>query len=326
MKKDAVVGIDIGGTFVKYAIIDLSANILTEGSIPAEKLDHLDAFLDSLTQTLGNAIQNVSATTDVRGIGVGAPCGNYKNGCIEYAVNLKWTQGKQVPLVELLQKRFSVPVAITNDANAAALGEMIYGGAKDMKDFILITLGTGLGSGLVTNGELLYGHDGFAGEMGHVIAKENGRKCACGRRGCLETYVSAPGIVRTVFELLAEYNHPSELRDYTFNGLTSEIIYHAATRGDFIALKAFERTGKLLGAKLADAVAHTSPEAIFLFGGLAKAGEFILKPTRESFNENVLKNYQGKVAIELSSLPESNVAVLGASALIWTELNKGKTL
>ncbi|MDR0713149.1 MAG: ROK family protein [Bacteroidales bacterium] len=322
MKKEAVVGIDIGGTSVKYAIVDLSADILAEGTIPTENLDQLNVFLDELTETLGNAIREVSSVADVKGIGVGAPCGNYKNGCIEYAVNLKWTQGQQVPLVKLLQERFAMPVAVTNDANAAALGEMIYGGAKGMKDFILITLGTGLGSGLVTNGELLYGHDGFAGEIGHVLAKENGRCCACGRRGCLETYVSAPGIVRTVFELLAEYNDPSELRNYSFLQLTSEIIYHAATRGDFIAREAFRLAGELLGVKLADAVAHTSPEAIFLFGGLAKAGELLLKPVRESFNRSLLKNYQGKIPVELSSLPESNVAVLGTSALIWTEIGR----
>jgi glucokinase len=322
MKIDAVVGIDIGGTFTKYAVIDLSANVLAEGSMPTDTSDNIDGYLGALGTALKNVISKVSDKAEIKGIGIGAPCGNYKSGCIEYAVNMKWTQGKMVPLVELLQKAFPLPVAITNDANAAALGEMIYGGAKGMKDFILITLGTGLGSGLVTNGELLYGHDGFAGEIGHVRARDNGRVCGCGRRGCLETYVSAPGIVRTVFELLAEYNTPSELRGYAFNNLTSEIIYQAATHNDYIALKAFEETGKILGIKLADAVAHTAPEAIFLFGGLAKAGDYILKPTRESFENNLLKNYQGKIPIQISSLPEGNVAVLGASALIWNEISK----
>ncbi|MDR3095009.1 MAG: ROK family protein [Bacteroidales bacterium] len=322
MKIDAVIGVDIGGTFTKYAVIDLLANVLAEGSMPTDTADTLNGYLDALSKSLKTLIDKVADKADIKGIGIGAPCGNYKSGSIEYAVNLKWTQGKIVPVVELLQKVFSLPVAITNDANAAALGEMIYGGAKGMKDFILITLGTGLGSGLVTNGELLYGHDGFAGEIGHVRAHANGRVCGCGRRGCLETYVSAPGIVRTVFELLAEYNTPSELRGYAFNDMTSEIIYQAATRKDCIALKAFEETGKILGIKLADAVAHTAPEAIFLFGGLAKAGDYILQPTRESFESNLLKNYQGKIPIQISSLPEGNVAVLGASALIWNELNK----
>ncbi|MDR1863959.1 MAG: ROK family protein [Bacteroidales bacterium] len=321
MKKDAVIGIDIGATFTKFAVIDRMANVLAEGVIPTDHTDDVNEYLKDLTQSVDEKIKKVEDHTVIKGIGIGAPNGNYKNGCIEFAANLKWTHGKVIHLVQLLRKHYPMPIAVTNDANAAALGEMIYGGAKGMKDFILITLGTGLGSGLVANGELLYGHDGFAGEIGHVRAKDNGRVCACGRRGCLETYVSAPGIKRTVFELLAEYIEPSELRGYSFGDLTSEIIYHAATRGDSIALKAFEVTGEILGVKLADAVAHTSPECIFLFGGLAKAGDYILKPTRESFEKSLLKNYQGKIPIVLSSLPEGNVAVLGASALIWQEIN-----
>jgi glucokinase len=323
MKRDAVVGIDIGATFTKFAVIDLMANVLIEGTTPTDHTDNADVYLKDLTQAVNGAIKKVEEHVTVKGIGVGAPNGNYKTGCIDFAVNLKWSHGKMVPLVPLLQKYYpNTPIAVTNDANAAALGEMIYGGAKGLKDFILITLGSGLGSGLVANGELVYGHDGFAGELGHIRARDNGRACACGRRGCLETYVSAPGIKRTVFELLAEYNDPSELRGYSFNDLTSEIIYHAATRGDVIALKAFAATGDILGVKLADAVAHTSPEKIFLFGGLAKAGDYILKPTRESFERNLLKNYQGKISIELSQLPEGNVAVLGSSALIWQEINQ----
>jgi glucokinase len=222
----------------------------------------------------------------------------------------------------MLQKYFDMPIAVTNDANAAAIGEMIYGGAKNVKDFILITLGTGLGSGVVVSGELVYGHDGFAGEIGHVRVKDNGRLCGCGRYGCIEAYASAPGIKRTVFELLAKYNGNSELSKYSFDQLTSEMIFQAATRGDKIALEAFQITGELLGIVLADAVAHTAPEKIFIFGGLAKSGDFILKPTRESFEKNLLKIWQGKIAIELSSLSEGNVAILGASALIWQELNK----
>jgi glucokinase len=322
MKKDAVIGIDIGGTFTKYAIIDRMANVLIEGSVPTDQTDDVNEYLSTLKKAIDKTIKEVEDTVTIKGIGIGAPNGNYKSGSIEFAPNLKWAHGKVVHLVQLLQKHYNMPVAVTNDANAAALGEMIYGGAKGMKDFILITLGTGLGSGIVVNGELVYGNDGFAGEVGHVRVKDNGRICGCGRRGCLEAYVSAPGIKKTVFELLAEYPDPSELRKYSFEEMDSEMIYHAATRGDFIALKAFEITGDLLGIKLADAVAHTSPEKIFLFGGLAKSGDYILKPTRESFEKNLLKIYQGKIPIVLSSLPEGNVAVLGASALIWQEINQ----
>jgi len=320
--KDAVVGIDIGGTFTKFGIIDRVGTVLMEGSVPTDQTDDIHVYLAGLTDAVDKAICQLGDTVSIKGVGIGAPNGNYKSGSIEFAPNLKWANGKVVRLVDLLQEHFKMPVAVTNDANAAAIGEMIYGGAKGMKDFILITLGTGLGSGVVVNGELVYGHDGFAGEIGHVRVKDNGRVCGCGRRGCLETYVSAPGIKRTVFELLAEYNGSSELSGYSFDLLTSEMIYQAATRGDKIALEAFQITGEILGIKLADAVAHTAPEKIFLFGGLAKSGDYILKPTRESFNANLLKIWQGKIPIELSSLSEGNVAILGASALIWQELNK----
>jgi len=320
--KDAVVGIDIGGTFTKFGIIDRVGNVLSEGSVPTNQTDDINVYLAGLCGAVDNAISELGNSVSIKGVGIGAPNGNYKSGCIEFAPNLRWTLGKRVHLVTLLQEHYKMPVAVTNDANAAAIGEMIYGGAKDVKDFILITLGTGLGSGIVVNGELVYGYDGFAGEVGHVRAKDNGRVCACGRRGCLEAYVSAPGIKRTVFELLAEYNGNSELTNYSFDQLTSEMIYQAATRGDKIALEAFQITGEILGVKLADSVAHTTPEKIFLFGGLAKSGDFILKPTRESFEKNLLKIWQGKIAIELSSLSEGNVAILGASALIWQELNK----
>ena len=320
--KDAVVGIDIGGTFTKFGVIDRLGNVLIEGSVPTDQTDDVDVYLSGLNNAVDQAIKSLGATVSIKGIGIGAPNGNYKTGSIEFAPNLKWAHGKVVNLVTLLEAHYKMPVAVTNDANAAAIGEMIYGGAKEVKDFILLTLGTGLGSGIVVNGELVYGHDGFAGEVGHVRVKDNGRLCGCGRRGCLETYVSAPGIKRTVFELLAEYNGASELSQYSFDGLTSEMIFHAATRGDKVALEAFRITGETLGIKLADAVAHTAPQKIFIFGGLAKSGDYILKPTRESFEKNVLKIWQGKIDIELSSLSEGSVAILGASALIWQELNK----
>jgi glucokinase len=320
--KDAVVGVDIGGTFTKFGVIDRVGNVLMEGSVPTDQTDDINVYLATLSGAIDKTVAELGDSVSIKGIGIGAPNGNYKSGSIEFAPNLKWAHGKVVHLVDLLHDHFKMPVAVTNDANAAAIGEMIYGGAKGMKDFILITLGTGLGSGIVVNGELVYGNDGFAGEVGHVRVKDNGRMCGCGRRGCLEAYVSAPGIKRTVFELLAEYNGNSELSKYSFDQLTSEMIYHAATRGDEVALEAFRITGELLGIKLADAVAHTSPETIFLFGGLAKSGEYILKPTRESFEKNLLKIYQGKIPVVLSSLAEGNVAILGASALIWQELNK----
>ena len=290
--KDTVVGIDIGGTFTKFGVIDRVGNVLIEGSVPTDQTDDINVYLTGLSDAIDKTLKELGDSIAVKGIGIGAPNGNYKSGGIEFAPNLKWAHGKVVRLVDLLQKRYPMPIAVTNDANAAAIGEMIYGGAQGIKDFILITLGTGLGSGIVVNGELVYGNDGFAGEVGHVRVKDNGRLCGCGRRGCLEAYVSAPGIKRTVFELLAEYNGKSELSKYSFDQLTSEMIYQAATRGDDIALKAFEITGEILGVSLADAVAHTSPEKIFLFGGLAKSGDYILKPTRESFEKNLLKIYQ----------------------------------
>jgi len=320
--KDVVVGVDIGGTFTKFGVIDRMGNVLVEGSVPTDQTDDINVYLAGLSDALDKAVNGLGGAVTVKGIGIGAPNGNYKNGSIEFAPNLKWAHSKVIKLVELFQKRYKMPVAVTNDANAAAIGEMVYGGAKDIKDFILITLGTGLGSGIVVNGDLVYGFDGFAGEVGHVRAVDNGRVCGCGRRGCLETYASAPGIKRTVFELIAKYNGNSELSSYSFDGLDSEMIYKAATRGDKVALEAFQFTGDLLGMKLADSVAHTAPQKIFLFGGLAKSGEYILKPTRESFEKNLLKIWQGKIAIELSQLAEGNVAILGASALIWQELNK----
>ena len=320
--KDAVVGIDIGGTFTKFGIIDREGNVLFEGSVPTDQTDDVNVYVAGLSQAINKALVELGDTISIKGIGVGAPNGNFLNGSIEFAPNLKWANDKAINLVSLLQYYFKMPVAVTNDANAAAIGEMIYGAAKDVKDFILITLGTGLGSGIVVNGELVYGHDGFAGEIGHIRARDNGRLCGCGRRGCLETYASAPGIKRTVFELLAENNGNSELSKYSFDELTSKMIYQAARRGDKVALEAFRLTGEILGIKLADSVAHTAPQKIFLFGGLAQSGDYILKPTRESFEKNLLQIWRGKIAIELSQLAEGNVAILGASALIWQELNK----
>jgi len=317
--KEVVVGIDIGGTYTKYGIVDRNGNCLFENSICTNSKNGVEGFLVDLSNSLKNDI-SLQNGINLKGIGIGAPNGNYYNGTIEFAPNLKWKG--IIPFVELFKKYFNYPAVLTNDANAAAIGEKLYGGAKNMNDFIVITLGTGLGSGIVSNGELIYGHDGFAGEIGHTIVRHNGRECGCGRKGCLETYVSASGIKRTIYKLLADSLDDSQLRGVSFNELSAEMITEAAKQGDKIAIEAFKYTGSLLGQKLADSVAHTSPEAIFLLGGLAKAGDLILKPTRQHLEMNLLNIYKNKVKVLLSGLTETNAAVLGAGALAWKELEK----
>lgn len=314
--KEVVIGIDIGGTFTKYGLVDKIGNIYQEGSMPSDEYAEIADFITALKKTILREID--SNEFDIKGIGIGAPNGNYYNGTIEYAPNLRWRG--VINLAKLVEEEFSLPVVITNDANAAAMGEMLYGGAQDMKNFIVITLGTGLGSGIVVDGKVVYGADGFAGELGHTIVDPDGRNCACGKKGCLETYVSAPGIKRTVFELLGSEIENSSLKNYCFDNLDAKKISEAAENGDKLALKAFDYTGKILGMKLADAVAHTSPEAIFLFGGLSNAGDLILKPTIKYFEKYVLKIYSGKVDIRQSALQDKNIAVLGAGALIWDNL------
>jgi len=318
MKKVAI-GVDIGGTFTKFGIVDQDGNCLIDGTISTTEKKDIDGFLSNLKTTIDTATAKISEPIDIQGIGLGAPNGNFYNGTIEYAPNLAWKG--IVPFIDLFKKYYDLPMFLTNDANAAAIGEMVYGGAKKMKNFVIITLGTGLGSGLVVNGELVYGHDGFAGELGHVTIVRDGRMCATGRRGSLETYASASGIKRTIFELLADSLHDSEFRDVTFNQLTAKMIFDAAKKNDKIALEAFELTGKYLGEALADTVAHTSPEAIFLFGGLANAGELIMEPTKRHMELNLLKIFQNKIKILPSGLTETNAAVMGASALVWKELN-----
>ena len=316
--KEVAVGIDIGGTFTKYGIVDKEGNCLINGSISTTQEKELDGFLKVLKSTIDKAATSIKEAIEIKGIGAGAPNGNFYKGTIEYAPNLSWKG--IVPFIDEFKKHYDLPMFLTNDANAAAIGEMVYGSAKHMKNFIIITLGTGLGSGLVVNGELVYGHDGFAGELGHLTIVPGGRMCATGRRGSMETYVSAPGIRRTVFELLADSLEESEFRDVTFNQLTAKMISDAAKKGDKIALQAFELTGKYLGEALADTVAHTSPEAIFLFGGLANAGQLIIEPTKRHMESNLLKIFQNKVKILPSGLTETNAAVMGASALVWKEL------
>jgi glucokinase len=319
--KEAVIGIDIGGTFTKYGIVDKEGNCLAESFTNTATHNNFDDYLNDLHEAIEKSMLFLKGQIEIKGVGIGAPNGNYYKGTIENAVNLNWKG--IVPVAEKIRKYYpGVSIALTNDANAAAIGEMVFGGAKNMKEFIVITLGTGLGSGIVVGGTLVYGHDGFAGELGHVNAQLNGRDCGCGRKGCLETYASATGIRRTVFWLLSERMIDSELRSVSFNDLTAKMISEAALRGDKIALEAFEHTGWILGAKLADTVAHNSPEAIFLLGGLANSRELIINPTKKYMEENLLPIFRNKVKILLSGLPDMNAGVLGAGALAWNELNR----
>jgi glucokinase len=316
---EVVLGVDIGGTNTKFGYVDQNGNLLVEGEMLTEALRPAEEFFDRLHKEAEKLFESKKDQLTLAGIGLGAPNGNYYKGTIEQPPNLSW---KYVDVVAMLRRWYSIPIALTNDANAAALGEMLFGAAKGMKDFIVITLGTGLGSGIVSNGELIYGHDGFAGEIGHTIVDPDGRQCGCGRRGCLETYASASGIRRTVEELLKKPNPPSELRQIDFEQITSKRIFEAAERGDKLALEAFELTGKYLGLKLADSIAHTSPEAIILFGGLAAAGDFIFVPTKKYMEQYLLGIFKNKVKLLPSSLPKGNAAILGAAALMWKQLLK----
>lgn len=316
--KEVSVGIDIGGTNSAFGIVDREGHVLIEGNLSTKNYEKVEDYVAQMHEHIRESLSNLEEKVDLKGIGIGAPNGNYHNGTVEYAPNLDW-EGI-VPLQEMFEKYYKQPVRVTNDANAATIGEKMFGGAQTIDDFIVITLGTGLGSGIVVNGNLVYGHDGFAGEIGHTfVYPDSGRQCGCGRRGCLETYASATGIKRTAFELMADSTNNSELRDINYNDLTSSQIYEAAKKGDQIALEAFEITGRLLGIKLADAVAHTSPKAIFLFGGLVNAGDYIFEPTRRHFEENVLNIFSQKVRILPSQLTEKNGAILGAAALVWQE-------
>jgi glucokinase len=317
MSKQLVAGIDIGGTNSVFGLVDRKGNCIAKGSIPTAQLK----TAESLVKEISRAIKGFSEGYEVLGAGIGAPSANYHNGSIEHAANLQWKG--IVPLARMFQRMMKIPVVLTNDANAGALGEMIFGGAKNMKDFIFITLGTGLGSGIVVDGRVVYGHDGFAGEIGHTCAIPGGRACGCGRKGCLETYVSATGIKRTINEWI-EAGKTTSLAKFPAKDISAERIYNEALNGDQVAREAFEFTGEILGRVLADSVAYTSPEAIFLFGGLANAGDLIFKPTIEHFEANLLRLYQGKVKILQSGLFENNAAILGAAALIWDELEKRK--
>ncbi|MCL6523148.1 MAG: ROK family protein [Thermoflavifilum sp.] len=316
MKQPLAVGIDIGGTNTNFGIVDRRGNLLFSGRIPTRQHTEISFFIQELHAQLYPLIQQAVADgAEVKGIGVGVPNGNYFRGTIEFAPNLPWRG--VVPLASLIQEAFILPTVLTNDANAAAIGEMTYGAARGMKDFIVITLGTGLGSGIVVNGQLVYGHDGFAGELGHVIVFPQGRLCGCGRRGCLETYVSATGIVRTMRELLHSQHTYSSLREVDPAAITAKMIADAVLQGDELAKQAFEFTGKILGQQLANFVAFSSPEAIILFGGLTQAGDLIFRPTIHYMENNLLEIYRNKIKVLPSELKESDAAILGASALVW---------
>lgn len=314
--KPYVIGIDMGGTNTVFGIVDARGIVLASSSIKTRKHSNFNDYIDELATELNRLIDSLDARDKIYGIGVGAPNANYFTGMIEDGVNLPWPT--PIPFAQVLSDKMGIPVAITNDANAAAIGEMTYGAARGLKDFIMITLGTGVGSGIVVNGQLVYGHDGFAGELGHVIVKRNnGRLCGCGRTGCLETYCSATGVARTAREYLEMTDTPSLLRELPIEDITSKDVYDAAMSGDKLAKDVFDYTGKILGEALADFTVFSSPEAFVLFGGLAKSGELLLKPLRESMEKNMLSIWKGKVKVIPSELKEADAAVLGASALGW---------
>lgn len=315
MEKPYVVGIDIGGTNIVFGLVDARGTILCSDSIKTQAYAEVEECIDAVCEKLMPLIESRGGADKVKGIGIGAPNGNYYNGTIEFAPNLPWKG--VIRLAEMFEERLGIPTALTNDANAAAIGEMTYGVARGLKDFIMITLGTGVGSGIVINGQMVYGHDGFAGELGHVIVKEDGRPCGCGRKGCLETYCSATGVARTAREMLIARSDESLLRKIPAEEIVSKDVYDAAVRGDKLALEIFQYTGDILGRALANAIAFSSPEAIVLFGGLAKAGDLLLKPVQKSMEENVLNIYKGKTRLLLSELKDADAAVLGASALGW---------
>jgi len=321
IEKPYAVGMDIGGTNTVFGIVDQRGDILCTDSVKTQSFPTIDGYVQAVCDKLIPMIIKVGGVDKIKGMGVGAPNGNFYRGTIEYAPNLPWKG--IIPLASMFSQRLGVPTALTNDANAAAIGEMTYGAAKGMKNFIMITLGTGVGSGIVINGQLVYGCDGFAGELGHVIIRrENGRLCGCGRHGCLETYCSANGVARTAKEMLTESNESSSLREVPIDNITSKDVYDAAVRGDKIALNIFKFTGTLLGQALADFVAFSSPEAIILFGGLTKSGDFIMKPVKDALDASVLPIFKGKAKLLISEMKDSDAAILGASALGW-EVKEG---
>lgn len=318
--KPYVIGIDMGGTNTVFGIVDARGVVLASNSIKTRKHADIRDYINELHDECTRLIKSIDAEDKIFGIGVGAPNANYFTGVIEDGVNLPWPT--PIPFAQMLSDKFGIPVAITNDANAAAIGEMTYGAARGLKDFIMITLGTGVGSGIVINGQLVYGHDGFAGELGHVIVKRNtGRMCGCGRAGCLETYCSATGVARTAREYLDMTDTPSLMRSIPAEDITSKDVYDAAMAGDELAKSVFNYTGTILGEALADFTVFSAPEAFVIFGGLAKSGDLLFQPMQEAMEKSMLSIWKNKVKILPSELKEADAAILGASALGWEAKN-----
>ena len=318
--KPYVIGLDLGGTNSVFGIVDARGEIKATTAIKTGGYDTAEDYVDACVTALEPIIEQVGGIDTIKAMGIGAPNANYYTGTIEFAPNLPWAHNGKIPLAQMFSDRLhGIPVAMTNDANAAAIGEMVYGVARGMKNFIVITLGTGVGSGIVVNGQLLYGSDGFAGELGHVtmVRGAEGRKCGCERTGCLEAYCSATGVARTARELLATTTRPSILREMNPEDITSLDVSIAAGKGDELAKEIYEFTGKMLGEACADFAAFSSPEAFIFFGGMVKAGELIMKPIREAYDKHVLKIFRGKAKFLVSGLDGASAAVLGASAVGW---------
>ncbi|MDD3321463.1 MAG: ROK family protein [Paludibacter sp.] len=317
MDKPYVIGMDMGGTNTVFGVVDSRGSVISKSAIKTSNHpEDVNLYINDIYVELSKLIQAAGGIDKIKGIGIGAPNGNYYTGNIEHAPNLPWKG--IVPFAKLMSAKFGIPAALTNDANAAAFGEMTYGAARGMKDFIMITLGTGVGSGIIIDGKVLYGHDGFAGELGHTTAvRNNGRLCGCGKTGCLETYCSATGVARSAREILESTDKSSLLRNIPSEEITSKDVFDAAMEGDEVAKEIFNFTGKILGESLADFVAFSAPEAIVLFGGLSKAGDLILNPIRENMEKNLLPLWRGKIKLVFSDLKEADAAVLGASALAW---------
>lgn len=315
--KKYVLGLDMGGTNSVLGIVDANGKVIVRTSIKTQAYKEIDLYIDALYQAALPIIEQVGGIENIQGIGAGAPDANYYTGYIENAPNLPWHGN--IPFAKLLADKFQLPTAVTNDANAAAMGEMTYGAARGMKNFIMITLGTGVGSGIVIDGKVVYGHDGFAGELGHTCCdrSENARQCGCGKKGCLEAYTSATGVARTAKEIVSSTTKETLLRNLDINQITSKDVFDAAEKGDEVAKEIFNYTGKILGEMFADFIAFSAPEAIIMFGGLTKSGDYIMKPVVEAMNANVLPQWRNKVKVMFSQLNESDAAVLGASALAW---------
>ena len=316
LSQELAIGIDIGGTNTKWGLVNHRGEIIKKGELKTDEYTTIEGFMDALYATLKPVIDTVEDGNVVKGIGVGAPNGNYYNGTIEYAPNLHWKG--VIPVAKLISEKFGLPSSLTNDANAAAVGEMMYGAARGMKDFIMITLGTGVGSGIVANGQLIYGHDGFAGELGHVTVRPGGRKhWSTNLYGTLEAYCSATGIVLTAREMLAASNEESLLRNYPIEEIDAKKVYDCAIQGDKLCVEVYRYTGQILGEALANFIMFSSPEAVILFGGVIKAGDLLMTPTKEHMEKNLLPIYKNKIKLIFSELKEADAAILGASALVW---------